>query len=235
MLAMRQIMLGPRGGAKVPTAADYVQDGLVAMWDGIENAGWRTHDASATTWKDLIGSADATLQSSGSWGSNSLLCAGGTIAAQDGSSIDTFRTMEICLKRTGTATAFVVVVSSGNGNGVLIVKDNLAFGFGYYNNTRYYPPTNEISSGATICGAWDNNPASSADVAAYVNGASVARSATESNPGFGSGGSVVFGARQYGIYPFAGKIYCVRLYSRALTAAEIAANYAIDKERFNLP
>lgn len=22
------------------TAKDYVQDGLVAMWDGIENAGW---------------------------------------------------------------------------------------------------------------------------------------------------------------------------------------------------
>ena len=30
-------------------------------------------------------------------------------------------------------------------------------------------------------------------------------------------------------------IYSLRLYSRALTAAEIAANYAIDKERFNLP
>ncbi|MBQ1429034.1 MAG: hypothetical protein IIZ06_05145, partial [Kiritimatiellae bacterium] len=38
-----------------PTARDYVQDGLVAMWDGIENAGWGQHDASATTWKDLTG------------------------------------------------------------------------------------------------------------------------------------------------------------------------------------
>jgi hypothetical protein len=28
---------------------------------------------------------------------------------------------------------------------------------------------------------------------------------------------------------------CIRIYSRALTAAEIAANYAIDKARFNLP
>lgn len=32
-----------------------------------------------------------------------------------------------------------------------------------------------------------------------------------------------------------GKIYSIRLYNRALTAAEIAANYAADKERFNLP
>jgi hypothetical protein len=31
------------------------------------------------------------------------------------------------------------------------------------------------------------------------------------------------------------RIYCTRIYSRALTSAEIAANYAIDKARFNLP
>ena len=31
------------------------------------------------------------------------------------------------------------------------------------------------------------------------------------------------------------RIYCVRLYSRALTADEVAHNYAVDKERFNLP
>ena len=31
------------------------------------------------------------------------------------------------------------------------------------------------------------------------------------------------------------RLYCSRLYSRALTADEIAANYAVDKVRFNLP
>jgi hypothetical protein len=31
------------------------------------------------------------------------------------------------------------------------------------------------------------------------------------------------------------KYHFIRLYSRALTAAEIAANYAIDVQRFNLP
>lgn len=34
---------------------------------------------------------------------------------------------------------------------------------------------------------------------------------------------------------FDGDLYTVRLYSRAPTADEIAANYAIDKERFKLP
>ena len=55
------MMLGARTGAwaksggGVPTAKDYVQDGLVAMWDGIENAGWGVHDLSATTWVNLAG------------------------------------------------------------------------------------------------------------------------------------------------------------------------------------
>ena len=31
------------------------------------------------------------------------------------------------------------------------------------------------------------------------------------------------------------EVYNIRLYSRALTASEIAANYAIDKARFGLP
>lgn len=40
------------------TAKDYVQDGLVAMWDGIENAGWGVHDSNATVWKDLVSEVD---------------------------------------------------------------------------------------------------------------------------------------------------------------------------------
>ena len=48
-------------GKRTPTARDYVQDGLVAMWDGIENAGWGVHDAAATTWKDLVGTVDIAL------------------------------------------------------------------------------------------------------------------------------------------------------------------------------
>ena len=45
----------------------------------------------------------------------------------------------------------------------------------------------------------------------------------------GSGNMIV------GTSGFAMKVHSIRIYSRALTAAEIAANYAIDKARFNLP
>ena len=38
-----------------PTAADYVQEGLMALFDGIENAGYGVHDDSIEYWKDLTG------------------------------------------------------------------------------------------------------------------------------------------------------------------------------------
>ena len=34
--------------------SSYVQDGLIACWDGIENAGAGVHDGSATVWKDVV-------------------------------------------------------------------------------------------------------------------------------------------------------------------------------------
>ena len=63
------MMLGARTaawaniGGGVPTVKDYVQDGLVAMWDGIENAGLGVHDPNATTWKDLSGNGHDLLLS----------------------------------------------------------------------------------------------------------------------------------------------------------------------------
>ena len=53
------------------TARDYVQDGLVAMWDGVENAGWGLHDSATTNWIDLVGGdvlrlvGDYTVRDSG--------------------------------------------------------------------------------------------------------------------------------------------------------------------------
>ena len=37
------------------TAADYVQDGLIALWDGIENIGYGLHDDAPEYWVDITG------------------------------------------------------------------------------------------------------------------------------------------------------------------------------------
>ena len=42
-------------------STSYVSSGLVAQWDGIENAGRGVHSDSPTVWKDLVGSNDITL------------------------------------------------------------------------------------------------------------------------------------------------------------------------------
>ena len=59
------------------TAADYVQDGLVCMWDAIENVGWGVHDDTATHWTELIsGTEDAIVGSIGTryeWSDNALI------------------------------------------------------------------------------------------------------------------------------------------------------------------
>ncbi len=41
-------------GVNAASTADYVQDGLIANWDAIDNAGTGTHNPSATTWKNLV-------------------------------------------------------------------------------------------------------------------------------------------------------------------------------------
>lgn len=43
-----------------------------------------------------------------------------------------------------------------------------------------------------------------------------------------------FAAGRFSSYKFLGRIYALRFHSRALLAAEIAANFAIDRERFGL-
>ena len=49
------------GKADGIAASSYIQNGLVACWDGIENAGAGTHDAGATVWKDIVGGYEFAL------------------------------------------------------------------------------------------------------------------------------------------------------------------------------
>ena len=51
MLALVLVALGALGY----DASSYVQSGLIAQWDGIDNAGLGFHYSDATVWKDLKG------------------------------------------------------------------------------------------------------------------------------------------------------------------------------------
>ena len=49
------------------SSANYVQDGLVAQFDALENAGVGQYSASATVWKDLVGNGKVTLAGAAAW------------------------------------------------------------------------------------------------------------------------------------------------------------------------
>lgn len=66
MIAARGTMLG---GAHAWTNP-YITDGLIAMWDGVWNAGGGVHDAEATTWLDIVGGRTLSLSGSAAFGAN---------------------------------------------------------------------------------------------------------------------------------------------------------------------
>ena len=228
MFAAKQIYLG-RCAKAAPTAKSYVQDGLIVQLDGIENSGYGVHDANATVWKSLVGNYSASgVSGNFSWGDNALLSANVAAGAGLGFGVSipsfNYMTMEICYDAQSGSR---YLVDSGFGNQFAILSRDGA----YLQFTSY---RGIVKSSAAMYGqhcisyVYSGNSANSA----YENGSPATLSSISNswNPGSWS-----IGTKNSRYNGFRGKMHSYRLYSRALTAAEIAANYAIDKERFNLP
>ena len=237
------MMLGARTGAWSKSGGwvnPYVTDGLVAMWDGEWNAGGGTHDDTATTWKDLIGNIDATAinspiflykytdTSNGYWSLPSSVRE--IVEAQS-------LTAEVVFRASDKSTYNQGIVGMGSGRSLW-----LFFGI---------PPSSASVTlswqvrGSTIRVLYGGGPfytdthSSSLVVDNSVCNAYLDSTLCTISPDISAGSitstSDFFIGMITGYSNFYGKIYCVRIYSRALTAAEIAHNYTIDKLRFNLP
>ena len=228
-------------GKRTPTARDYVQSGLVAMWDGIENAGWGTHDANATTWKDLIGSANMTLANNGatySWLDDALQVSQETSTSQINVGVASNAALNALLNAAGGFTVEVVAqkksnfvsspdrwIDSTTSHPFMIQSDRTNARVGCYtgNNVNVLNATTDTTK--VFCVALTQNR--SGGKVGYLNGRSFASNTSAYAVSFNS---IVIHNRG------GEKLrYCIRLYNRVLTADEIAANYAIDKARFGLP
>lgn len=93
------------------SARQYVQRGLVAHWDALENNGYGQYDGAATVWKDLNGSYDLSIvNAEATWEADALLPPqkGHGAIAQTGAgtfSLAKYRAMEVCADyRSETAT-----------------------------------------------------------------------------------------------------------------------------------
>ena len=217
------------GGAKL-SAKSYVQDGLVVMWDGIENAGWEVDDPNATTWKDLTGNGyDLMSAPANGWvdgGRNVKSAATNPAIAFSDNDIVSLSVCSSC-------------IFEGSNDFISITNNRKLY---YYNNKKCFICMSSTSWGPnlglgvvpqsiTIVFNFDHPPG---DSYYYRNMAWYGDSAVQNYTREWVGSHTTsIGCPSY--QKCSGVIHNVRIYSRALTADEIAANYAVDKARFNLP
>lgn len=226
--------------SQIKTAKDYVQNGLIAMWDGIENAGWGVHNPNATSWVDLTGrGADMLLKDANTTemfevGSdyvkilNGIGWNGRGHCTPSWASGDDVVTVEIVLDNgdfdtSGSAVARVANFGVGNGNtfpAVCLVGTK----FTHVKYNQY--PKFDIGVGCSSISLVYN------EQKVFLNGVSILSDKVT------DGGYTYFAPciSAYSATAAIGtKIKSMRIYSRVLTDAERLANYAVDKRRFNLP
>lgn len=221
------------GGARKLTARDYVQDGLIAMWDGIENAGWGVHDESATVWKDVINGNDIRDFSAGvGFGENYFETTSlNNCAKFNNYGVGKIGTVEIIITPRGYNGQVFVTFSSlaDNANRWFGIRSNKTFNFGQRADCAYIgtPLLTHYYAGTSNSSSIDNIPFSNL----FLDGVPVIKKGqgmswlTKGKGGtFNTAGTVTEPAR----------INTIRLYKVELTPDEIAHNYAVDKARFNL-
>lgn len=224
----------------VPTARDYVQDGLIAMWDGIENAGWGVHDAAATVWKDLIGSNNLKASEVGDDYTKYVV---GIDIINGFYKYD--RDITLCARVEwvgnywGDWCYYGLGTDSGLAKGLKITGMGTG-GLSAEISEKYSNPAWKVSVKIP-----------SGDIGSVHSVVIVFRFATKSFEVYSDGEYIAsadvpnwnIDANAYQTFSYGfrynntrcGKRYNGMVYSRALTADEIAYNYKIDKARFKLP
>ena len=209
----------------MPTAKDYVQYGLLAIWDGIENAGWGLHDPNATEWKQLMtSSTDYDL----------VVPADKAMFTQD-SLVTSVKDARLMTKKSRYHDGFLeaVVKAQSAFNGTWVGLENPQGLSSYVVNgvqrvtlgaLAYvgYACIYELGKRFNVCGNLEYKDPR----LMCLNGKTVDKK--EEVRYMASAGVWFLFA------PIGTEICCVRIYNRDLSLLEITHNYSIDKARFNL-
>lgn len=239
----------PMGGRRVttPTSLDYVQHGLYYQLDGIENAGRGVHSATATTWTDLSGNGrDASFINGKTWLDNAVYLYGKTsdnMAKIVGLPSMTAFTFEIVCRMDAKDNYARMYDSEAYGAGAKrfaslfgTVRYPSAMSFLFADNGDQNYNLVPVSTSARSYAVTPNVSGSSYSARVCVNGAFVQSGAAKSASGVSAATYIDVANRSNSPNRgFDGAVYAIRCYNRILTDAEIAANYAVDKARFNLP
>jgi hypothetical protein len=206
-----------------PTAKDYIQDGLIAIWDGIENAGWGVHDPNATVWKDLIGDNDLALNDC-IW-TNTHLVFNGSSSYGSISKVVSGATIEIAMSLNSDANQ-VIFVPAGYSSKPCVGIFNKMFMSSSQNNL----PLSTFNSSIKVATTLSLIHGGTSYYALYQDAVICTKNSVMQS--YDSSGTITYmGRRSSGTY-MNGIIFAGRVYSRALTAEEVAHNYAVDYARF---
>lgn len=218
-----------------PTAADYIQDGLVAMWDGIENVDWGAHDPDATSWIDLVNGIHIPVN-----GFNSDCAIMKAVSLTDTALLDALASPNMTVEMF---TVCGVTPQSSRIAPIQVTPETSYFSFTYYRwgttinystgfrylfgqQNKFYPGFPREGDVETISFTMTRDGATSK--AYYYNGVSLnvySYAATEPSVSptelrFWRAGNP--------------EVYFVRIYNRTLSEAEVSYNFLIDKARFGL-
>ena len=231
------------------TAKDYVRDGLVAMWDGVENAGWGTHDPNATTWKDLVGGKE--MPNRVPFDNYTCLSINAAASYCSMPAVTSDMTMTTTLRTTDTISWHLYNflsygTNSFNSQGFTLCSGDDQSGgkFVAYYRDGYGSSHRIVRFLLGVSPASEHNLVmsfvySTKTISCYVDGVFIGDGQIPDDKYVSGTGVLNFGSNVVN----AGELsestgyrqYNILLYNRALTAEEIAANYKIDKRRFNLP
>lgn len=250
-------MTGAMTCAAAVTSRSYVQQGLVAQYDGIDNAGYGVHNDSAKIWKDLTGNGnDGTCASQLSWTANSWSVSGDCKPVTLGNSISSVTaTGEYTIQfactpaQTSLRESFFSQYNGGNEYGIGIEHNDGSSASGYLrfysNGGGQHPGASPFLANEYVQGAITvSNKGKRIEF--WKNGTSIGVKSYSSEPTCKSGIPSVIGGEPWpsskrtgGRYDatykmaFNGKYNAFRIYDRVLTANEIMVNAAVDAIRFN--
>ena len=220
--------------ASAVSTASYVQDGLIAHWDGIDNAATGEHDATAKGWVDLV--AGRTFALTGVTINDDRLTFAGTASSYGQlSEADTKETFDIA---GAGGTVEIVLKSDSTANAIAFQSPTTILArYNGHSIVRCDTP-----SAPEVDWCWDD-VATNTVALHYVNAVAQDAAVNGVDSALLSGTKDYYGTSGYKVTTigvrlaknnvhFKGSIYAIRLYNRALTAEELAKNAQVDAMRF---
>ncbi|MCI8273266.1 MAG: hypothetical protein HFJ55_04200 [Clostridia bacterium] len=215
---------------------DYVADGLILWYDGINNTGTGTHSNTAKTWINLAGTEyDGTI-SGATWNTDHLSFDGTNDYLNIGRIEHQNFTLEVVASIEIEETEMNFINNfDGAGCGLQASNREKKIGFSIYSGgyKRVSSSENyELHKKYSISGGYNGT---------YIYISQNNKRTTQNQTGsiyYSASAPMMIGANsrnQADPYYCSGvKIYSARIYNRMLTESEVTKNYNVDKARFNI-